>query len=164
MSEDSLSDDNQLIESLRTIEGEKTTIVTNPIQFFRKKLNEINWRDVGVSLLIFSFLFSLSILVRLLSAFYFRKFLYIDYINIVWNREVQLTPNNVPLMGFTDFPNYYLEWTRAWFEEGWRPYRTWIEGEPWNILNLYSYPPLFSYVVLASWNAICFWCFTNCVC
>ncbi len=152
MIEDNLSNDNQIDEPIRTIEVEKTHLITGLFQKIREKIEETNKHKVGITLIIFIMLFSFSLLVRLLCAFYFRKFFYTDYLEIIWNRKVQLIPNDMPFMGFTDFPDYYLEWARAWFEEGWRPYSTWVEGEPWNVLNLYSYPPLFLYSVTLFWR------------
>ena len=49
MSEDTISNDNQLDEPIRTIEDEKTHFVTSPIQKIRDKIEETNWRKVGIT-------------------------------------------------------------------------------------------------------------------
>lgn len=119
---------------------------------FRCEYKKYDWGKISLDLIIFLLLTSFGILVRLLFAYYSRKYYFSTAgIEGIWNRTVQFSPMGFPIGGFDDFNNYYVKWSNLWYNENWNPYR-WPEPFEKEPINMYSYPPLFLYFLVSLWR------------
>jgi len=120
----------------------------------REKITSQNWTNIGFNAVVILTLVSFAMLVRIFAAYYFREYFFLSDSYAIWNRDVRFSPNLVPLEGFHDFRYFYYNWTNAWYTSDWNPYTAWQEtalneGDP---LYLYSYPPVFLYMILSVWR------------
>jgi len=120
----------------------------------REKLTSQNWSDIGLNTIIILTLVSFAMLVRILAAYYFRNHFPLNNTFAIWNRDVVFSPNYIPLEGFYDFKHFYYNWANAWYTGDWNPFPRWQEtalnmNDP---LYLYSYPPIFLYILLSVWR------------
>lgn len=136
----------------RTTHLVEKTQLAKGLQDIKDWVQKKDWAEFGLNTTIIIFLITLGILVRLLLAYNYR----LDYAalssDIIWNRHVNFTANNVVLEGYGDFPFFYYNWIKAWFEEGWYPFTDWRLTVPGNPLYYYSYPPIFLYFLVAIWR------------
>lgn len=138
---------------LRTATMENSSFFDSTTQirnWFQKK----NWSLFGYTFVIFLFLTSLGILVRLLAAQYYRECFPFNATLPLWERGVNFNPSDYQFNGYADFDFYYVNWVTAWFEEGWYPFTDWNEipttyRDP---LHYYSYPPIFLYFIISIWR------------
>ncbi|MHA1124584.1 MAG: glycosyltransferase family 39 protein [Candidatus Heimdallarchaeota archaeon] len=120
----------------------------------REKFSSQDWTNIGFNAVVILSLASIAMLVRILAAYYFREYYPLNNTYTMWNRDVVFSPNNIPLEGFFDFRHFYLNWANAWYTTDWNPFPRWQEtaanmGDP---LYLYSYPPIFLYILLSIWR------------
>ncbi|NHJ86315.1 MAG: hypothetical protein FK734_12700, partial [Asgard group archaeon] len=113
------------------------------------KMRNENWSEISSTILMVILLTGFGMFVRLILAYQFRVNWGIGTDPIFWNLNLPFNINNVEIRGFVDFDYYYRSWITAWYESDWYPYR-WIE-EP-NVLDYYSYPPVFLYFLILTWR------------
>ncbi|MCK5046920.1 MAG: hypothetical protein KAS22_10095, partial [Candidatus Heimdallarchaeota archaeon] len=130
---------------------EKTQLAKG-FQDIKDRIQNRDWVEFGLNATIIIFLITLGILVRLLLAYNYRLNYAALSSEIIWDRHVNFYPNNTYLEGYGDFPFYYYNWIKAWFQEGWYPFTDWKLTVPGDPLYFYSYPPIFLYFLVAIWR------------
>ncbi len=140
-----------------TIEGESTSRLADFFKNFRQRIadnlknrfKKENWPEIGLEVTIIFMLVAIGLFVRILLSFELReKYGFGSGFNI-WNYGLPFGINGIDFRGFADFGYYYHSWITAWYTDNWYPYR-WIE--PANVLDFYSYPPVFLYFLVLTWR------------
>lgn len=140
-----------------TITEEPTSRLAHYFRNFNQKISDglnnrikqENWSEIGLDISIIVLLISMALFIRILLSYEFRDtWGYGSGFN-VWNYGLPFGINNIDFRGFADFGFYYHSWITAWYTDNWYPYR-WIE--PTNVLDYYSYPPVFLYFLVLTWR------------
>ncbi|MFW9922838.1 MAG: glycosyltransferase family 39 protein [Candidatus Thorarchaeota archaeon] len=118
------------------------------LKYFSKRFKNTNWSENSLDISIVVLLIVFALFVRILLSYTFREEWGYGSDNI-WDRSVIFNIEGITIRGFADFGYYYKSWIIGWYEGTWYPYQ-W--HEPANVLDFYSYPPVFIYFLVLTWR------------
>ena len=115
----------------------------------KKRFAVDDWLENSLDIFVVFFIISLAMFVRVILAYTFREKWGYGLDENIWNRNMVFNIKNIEIRGFADFSYYYHSWIEGWYNGNWYPYQ-WHETP--NVLDFYSYPPVFIYFLVLTWR------------